>query len=108
MIRRSFVMVGNLGRLTNSDAQAEELRVRHEDGGCPVSQAGEGGRQRRAGRGPDADLRLSAEVGHRQPSAVELPEANLHVQSELAGGEAGVDAHKAGRLVHARQRRIRS
>ena len=64
--------------------------------------AGEGGDQRGARRRPDADLGLAAEVGDREPSAVELTEPKVELDAELIGPEVGVRADETWLLIHAR------
>ena len=70
-----------------------------------AARSGSGGErrdERGARRGADADLGLAAEVGHREPSAVELAQSDVDLDAELIGPEVGVRADETGLLNHAR------
>jgi len=86
----------------DGSADAEKLWIGHEDGGRPLAEGCERGGQGDARRCANADLRLTAEVGHRQPAAVELPQPDAKVEAELLRDQPGVDADESRLSVHAR------
>jgi len=92
----------NLCGPADGHAEAEQLGIGHEGGGSALGEAGEGGDQRGTRRGADADLGLAAEVGDREPPAVELTEPKVELDAELIGPEVGVRADETRLLDHAR------
>ena len=90
----------DLRGLADCHAEAEQLGIGHEGGGSALGEAGEGGDQRGTRRGADADLGLTAEVGDREPSAIELTEPEVELDAELIGPEVGVRADEPWLLIH--------
>ena len=98
---------GALRGLADGGAQAEQLRIGHERRGGTLGKRCKGGDKGGTRRGTNANLRLTAEVGHREPSAIELPKPDVGLDPELTGPEMGIRADELWPLIHARIVRAR-
>ena len=92
----------SLRGLANGQAEAEKLGIGHEGGRGAFGEAGESRNECATRRGADTDLRLAGEIGHREPSAVELAKSKVELDAELIGPEVGVRADEMRLLNHAR------
>ena len=85
----SFPQTEALRRLPDRGAEAEQLRISHQGSGGSFAEGRQRRNQGRTRRRTDADLRLTAELGHRQPATVELPEPDTDLDAQLLPSRGG-------------------